>query len=75
MFLPLACHPRFNRGVEGNIRHQQTKIHGAARGKDRAHTKQQAAQVEAARDDACINKTISLPESGEHHSPHQPCNS
>lgn len=31
--------------------------------------------MEAAWDDACINKAIGLPESGEHHSAHQTCDS
>ena len=71
MFLPLARHPSVLRGV-GNVGHQQAKIHRAAGGKHGAHAQQQAAQVEAARDDACVNQAICLPESGEHHGAQQP---
>lgn len=76
VFLPLARHPsKLSRGVGANVGHQQAEIHRAARGKHGAHTQQQAAQVKAARDDACVNQAICLPESGEHHSAQQPCES
>ena len=49
VFLPLAYYPSELRGgVGGDVGHQQAKIHRTARSKHRAHTQQQAAQVDAA---------------------------
>lgn len=75
MFFPLADYffKLRRRGVDEG--HQQAEIHGTSRSEHRAHTQQQAAQMEAAWDDACAHQAIRLPQPGEHHRAHQPCDS
>lgn len=73
VLLSFAGHPsELGGGVGGDVGHQQAEVHRAAWGKHRAHTQQQAAQVDAAGDDACVHKAIGLPESSEHDGAQQP---
>lgn len=73
VLLPFACHPpELGGGVGGDVGYQQAEVHGAAWGKHRAHTQQQAAQVDAAGDDARVHQAVGLPESGEHDGAQQP---
>lgn len=73
VLLPFAGHPPELGGrVGGDVGHQQAEVHRAAWGKHRAHTQQQAAQVDAAGDDACVHQAVGLPESSEHDGAQQP---
>lgn len=74
VLLPFASHPPELSGrVGGDVGHQQAEVHGAARGKHRTHAQQQAAQVDAAGDYACVYQAVGLPESGEHDGAQKPC--
>lgn len=70
VFFPLADYVSKlrRRGVDEG--HQEAEIHGTSRSEHGAHAQQQAAQMEAAWDDACVNQAVRLPESGEHHRAH-----
>lgn len=73
VLLPFARHPPELSGrVGGDVGHQQAEVHGAAWGKYRAHTQQQAAQVDAAGDYARVHQAVGLPESGEHDGAQKP---